>query len=577
MNCVLAVTARWLMFLASTFGGIAYGQVNLAVRSTPPGASELPDDANGTASISSAELKTLPPSDRQVGPLVARQKVEKFFGENCAACHGAKKNRVVPGLNILDMDSLVTKGYITPGKSSKSPIVRRLMNGEMPPRPKATHQAAPVLLAAYFDNFQPPDTADVFTVLDADQRLTTVVRLVKASRLVEELQQPGPFTILAPTNEAFDKLPKAQLEALTAEGADSNETRPVLLNHAILWGTALSAEDLAKKGRATSAAFRELKIVRDAGGRLRIENAIVIEEDIRCSNGVIHVIDQVLLLPGPAPNKPRPYFTANGIKMEGIPGGVFQMGTPPPHDWQTRREGPVRSVRISPFYMAAHETTGEQYKGLRGDPAPGKVWPRPLLPNNPVGKVSWSQAALFCNSLSALEGLAKFYQTQIVDGEEIVVGYNLESNGYRLPTEAEWEYACRAGSAAKWCFGNAEAMLRDYAWHSANANGPMPIGRLQPNAFGLYDMHGNVAEWCFDWYAPYAVPVGAAALTDLRGPLVGTTRVYRGGSYLRNASGCRSAARYFNGGAFQHDGLGFRIARTVNAGEPVPLPETAAD
>ena len=142
---------------------------------------------------------------------------------------------------------------------------------------------------------------------------------------------------------------------------------------------------------------------------------------------------------------------------------------------------------------------------------------------------------------------------------QVFIG-KLNSRGqgdFRLPTEAEWEYACRAGSAAAYCFGDSESQLGDYAWYDGNSgNKTHPVGGKKPNAWGLYDMHGNVWEWCQDWYNAYL----SASVTDPAGPSTGSDRVLRGGGWLINAWFCRSAIRVLNSPGYRSPDLGFRLA-----------------
>jgi formylglycine-generating enzyme required for sulfatase activity len=130
---------------------------------------------------------------------------------------------------------------------------------------------------------------------------------------------------------------------------------------------------------------------------------------------------------------------------------------------------------------------------------------------------------------------------------------------YRLPTEAEWEYACRAGSTAKWCFGNDESQLGDYAWYYANADGRThPVGRKRANAWGLFDMHGNVWEWCQDWYGNFS----SGEVKNPTGPISGTGRVGRGGYWGSYSSHARCAYRGSYAPTPRSNGIGFRCART---------------
>ena len=185
-----------------------------------------------------------------------------------------------------------------------------------------------------------------------------------------------------------------------------------------------------------------------------------------------------------------------------------------------------------PFMLGVHEVTQAQYEQVMGS-NPSKF----RGPQNPVETVSWNDALDFCQKLSALP-------------EELKAG-----RVYRLPTEAEWEYACRAGTTTKYSFGDDESQLGEYAWFVGNAGRETrPVGLKQPNAWGLYDMHGNVWEWCADWYGGY--PSGY--VTDPTGPQSGSYRVIRGGSwgtYFRPP-----ASRDWDGPYRSYDDLGFRVA-----------------
>jgi formylglycine-generating enzyme required for sulfatase activity len=137
---------------------------------------------------------------------------------------------------------------------------------------------------------------------------------------------------------------------------------------------------------------------------------------------------------------------------------------------------------------------------------------------------------------------------------------------YRLPTEAEWEYACRAGTTTAYSFGDDESKLGQYAWYRKNAwdigeEYAHRVGQKLPNPWGLYDMHGNVWEWCQDWYGPYG---SEKVVSDPMGPAQGEGRVLRGGSFSYLSSVVRSASRYYNLPVYRSDSLGFRAARTCN-------------
>ncbi len=177
----------------------------------------------------------------------------------------------------------------------------------------------------------------------------------------------------------------------------------------------------------------------------------------------------------------------------------------------------------------------------------------------PVENVLWLDAIKFCNKLSEMEGKKPFYE---IDGPVIRVP-DWNGQGYRLPTEAEWEYACRAENSKRYSFGDDPSKLRDYAWYDGNSSGMTHFVRQkQPNAFGLYDMHGNVWEWCWDNYdgAYYA----RSPVDDPPGASGASGWVIRGGCWLQKPPGCRSAIR--GGSASSHNGdLGFRLARGRSA------------
>ncbi len=166
---------------------------------------------------------------------------------------------------------------------------------------------------------------------------------------------------------------------------------------------------------------------------------------------------------------------------------------------------------------------------------------------NPVELVIWDEAVLFCKKLSELP-------------EEKAAG-----RVYRLPTEAEWEYACRAGSTTAFSFGDAAESLGESAWFTKNAgNKTHPVGEKKPNRWGLYDTHGNVWEWCQDLYANY--PLDAS--TDPQGPNGGSNRVNRGGCWDYVAGTCRSARRQGNSPSFRVNSVGFRVALSPSVKSP---------
>jgi len=218
----------------------------------------------------------------------------------------------------------------------------------------------------------------------------------------------------------------------------------------------------------------------------------------------------------------------DGVKMEfvKISAGSFQMGS---FNGESR-EKPVHRVTLTkPFWMAKTEVTQAQWKQIMGNnPSRFKG------DQNPVEQVSWNDAMQFCKKLTEREQQA---------------GRLPKGWIYTLPTEAQWEYACRAGTTGKYA-GNLDEM----AWYKSNSGKTHPVGSKKPNAWGLYDMHGNVWEWCLDRYGKY--PSGS--VTDPSGASSGSARVDRGGGWGRNASYCRSAFRGGNSPEYAGSRLGFR-------------------
>jgi formylglycine-generating enzyme required for sulfatase activity len=231
------------------------------------------------------------------------------------------------------------------------------------------------------------------------------------------------------------------------------------------------------------------------------------------------------------------------VQFSVIPAGTYQMGAPSSDTESSQNEKPVHTVNITrPFLLSRHEVTQELYVSLTGtNPSSNSG-----NTSAPVERVSWFDAVSFCNKLSDDEGLSRAY-----DASNIMT---LASPGYRLPTEAEWEYAARAGTT-----GSRYGTIGDIAWYAVNATSTKTVGGKTANAWNLYDMLGNVAEWANDNYVTYP----SATVTDPTTATVTTNSVARGGGYTRASSYIRATQRFPYERTATSAELGFRCARTI--------------
>jgi sulfatase modifying factor 1 len=234
-----------------------------------------------------------------------------------------------------------------------------------------------------------------------------------------------------------------------------------------------------------------------------------------------------------------------GMKLNKIPAGTFTMGSPEGEEGRSDHETQHPVTISKAFYMQTTEVTQGQWKAVMGtEPWKGIQYVKEG-PNYPASYVSWDDAVAFCKKLSEREGKT-----------------------YRLPTEAEWEYACRGGTETRWSFGDDEKVLGGYAWYNKNAWGirekyAHQVELKKPNAFGLYDMHGNVYEWCHDYYeADY---YKQSPEKDPTGPTSGSSRVLRGGSWdFGGARYARSANRVRYDADRRDNRNGFRLVRELD-------------
>ncbi|MFO1497405.1 MAG: SUMF1/EgtB/PvdO family nonheme iron enzyme [Verrucomicrobiota bacterium] len=261
---------------------------------------------------------------------------------------------------------------------------------------------------------------------------------------------------------------------------------------------------------------------------------------------------------------PSPVMTSSGVPMIYVPGGEFMMGS----DQGNPDEAPSHRVKVTGFLMDQFEVTHE-------------LFTKAQLPNpshwqdsakKPVERLRWRDAKQYCNERSLLEKLTPCYNEKTPDWD-----CDYSANGYRLPTEAEWEYACRAGTEGAYDFGSADK-LRQFAWFADNAGEKThPVGEKKPNRWGLYDLYGNVSEWCEDVYNP-AYYRESPPLDPHGPPNPGkdVQRVMRGGSWKASPDMCRASLRAGertgdSDACFFTDYCGFRCVRRPTAPELAQL------
>jgi len=283
-----------------------------------------------------------------------------------------------------------------------------------------------------------------------------------------------------------------------------------------------------------------------------------------------------LTTPAPTPTPttpptPEPMPTPTIVPLAWIRPSIFEMGQPPGDYYHMpgADETPHQVALTNWFVIQATEVTQSQWMDLMGN--------NPSYFNgnggNPVEQVSWYDAVAYANALSAKSGLPKAYDLSSCvgkpgSGDFVCENVSMTSTspysakGWRLPTEAEWELSYRAGTKTTWYFGSTPTSIRDYACiDQSNTRGTQPVGKLLPNAWGLFDMAGNVWEWCNDWYGDYPGRVDNPV-----GPTSGTRRVARGGSwnYRRDEARAASRGNIFTP-EFRNFGLGFRLVKSEQA------------
>jgi formylglycine-generating enzyme len=284
------------------------------------------------------------------------------------------------------------------------------------------------------------------------------------------------------------------------------------------------------------------------------------------------------------PGDPRRFFRvvlSDGLVL--IPAGAFTMGRT---SGDTDSNAPPVTVNVSAFYMGKYEVTKAEWDEVQAWAVKNEYADLPAGagkgPEHPVHTVSWFDIVKWCNARSEREGLEPVYSVAgvVMKSGTLVPTADWDANGYRLPTEAEWEKAARGGVAGKrypWgadtishnqanyfstgsSFGNLSGNAGYHPSYTAGATPyTSPVGSFAANGYGLYDMAGNVFEWCWDWYGTTAYVNGA---TDPRGPATAATRVFRGGGWFIGANRCRASDRHFTFPTDLNNGTGFRVARS---------------
>jgi len=272
-----------------------------------------------------------------------------------------------------------------------------------------------------------------------------------------------------------------------------------------------------------------------------VQSKTRVEDAVKAAANRLAAVDKVaaeVLAPDPITN-------TIGMKLNKIPAGTFMMGSPESEEDREDAEFQHAVTITKPFYMQTTEVTQSQWKVVMGT-EPWKDKPHVKEgPDYPATHVNWDEAVAYCEKLSAKEGKT-----------------------YRLPTEAEWEYACRAGTQTAWSFGDDEKVLGDYAWSVENAaeivseQYAQQVGLKKPNAWGLYDMHGNVLEWCHDYHGEDYYQ--QSPTNDPTGPTRGSFRVLRGGSWYSIPYTTRSAYRSRDDAGCRHYMGGFRVVRELD-------------
>ena len=351
-----------------------------------------------------------------------------------------------------------------------------------------------------------PNTADTTLPPEADEDLRALPQTIRSIGSEAALQE----TTASPVAQAY-----SSTERITSQSAmKTMQAGPpeVMISNSQRSSSAAETAPTSQLTQAQTTGGKRLALI--AGAFLLVIMIggiawLVLTKNQKEPSGTAQSQPQKQTENKPQPTGPTFTENVNGVQLQmlSVPGGTFLMGSPLSEPGRDNDEGPQHEASVLMFYMSKYEVTQAQYKAVMG-----------ANPSNfkgddlPVDSVKWNDAVEFCRKLSALTG-----------------------RQYRLPTEAEWEYACRAGTSGPYA-GSIDAM----AWYSANSGSQThPVGQKQPNGFGLYDMNGNVWEWCQSLYRPYPYKADDGR-EDLQ---ANDVRVLRGGSWESTASSSRSAYR----------------------------------
>jgi formylglycine-generating enzyme len=234
------------------------------------------------------------------------------------------------------------------------------------------------------------------------------------------------------------------------------------------------------------------------------------------------------------------------IQFAKVNAGTFNMGSPESESARASDETQHEVIIPKPYMIGTYEVTQQQWEAVMGsNPSAFKG------AGLPVEQVSWNDAVKFCNALSNFVGRDPAYT---INGTNVSCDFT--KNGFRLPTEAEWEYAARGGGLDNYKVYSGSNNFSEVGWNGDSSGSTHVVGQKAPNALGIYDMSGNVWEWCWDWYGNYPVSNGI----DPTGPRAGSSRVIRGGGWYYGSRGCRSALRRSFSPAGSDYTLGFRLA-----------------